>query len=146
MFPIARRMVKRFLSPVCGTKTGRSFVDVMQRFPSLRYLPRTIESRASRMVTTTAEGVSGFLESWLLGSSPFHRSMNQEERWPLSWTPGNAGTRNTGALSLEHLAIGTGEKLSKGNRILRIKPRHANAESKLVRGIHFPVQQLQGGF
>jgi hypothetical protein len=50
-----------------------------------------------------------------------------------------------GALSLEHLAIGKGEKLCKGNRILRIKPSHANAERKLVRGIHLLIQQLQGG-
>jgi len=38
------------------------------------------------MVTTTAEGVSGFLGSWLLRSSPFNRLMNHEERSPLSWT------------------------------------------------------------
>ena len=54
--------------------------------------------------------------------------------------------RNPHALSLEHLAIGNGKKLSQGNGILRIKPRHANAERKLVRGIHFLVQQLQDAF
>jgi hypothetical protein len=97
------------------------------------------------MVTTTVEGVSGFLESWLLRSSPFNRSMNHEKRSPLSWTQ-EMRSQNTGALSLEHLAIGKGEKLSQGNRILWIKSRHANAERKLVRGIHLLVQQLQGGF
>ncbi len=54
--------------------------------------------------------------------------------------------RNADALSLEHLAIGKGEKLSQGNRILWIKSRHTNAERKLVRGIQLLIQQLQGGF
>jgi hypothetical protein len=54
--------------------------------------------------------------------------------------------RNAGALALEHLAIGKAEKLSKGSRILRIKPRQANTERKLVSGIYFLVQRTQGGF
>jgi hypothetical protein len=119
-------------------------VDMWRPFTNVAVSPSG--NRKQTMVTTTAEDVSGFLESWLLRSSPFHRSMNHEERAPLSWIPGNAGARNTRALSLEHLAIGKGEKHSQGNRILWIKSRDANAERKLVRGIHLLIQQLQGGF
>src|SRR5258705_11778867 len=84
---------------------------------------------AARQSRNQPKGVLDFRRT---GSLVRHRSII---RWIMK-----SGRLDPGrALSFEHLAIGNGEKLSKGNRILRIKPRHANAERKLVMEINFLV-------
>jgi len=118
LLELERVVFSSLLREICGLRTlidripREPCVDMWRPLTNLAASPSGNRKQTKPMVTTTAEDVSGFLESWLLRSSPFHRSMNHEERSPLSWTPGNAGARNTRALSLEHLAIGKGEKLS----------------------------------